>query len=99
MEEMLMNWFFTPNLQLFNNTAETTSWLRDVASKFSVQDVFDLWEFQRKARMGTKFLSAAPLPELKNALASKMRQKGVAEKYIQTGLASEPVPVVAPMMI
>ena len=87
MEGMLMNWFYYPNLKQFENSSKAMSWFRNVVEKFSTQEIHDIWEWQREVRKGHPELpNSIPIPELKDLLAQKLRDKKVEQAFINNGL-------------
>jgi hypothetical protein len=86
LERLIKNWFYFPNEKFFPDTSTLDQWVRGVASKFSVQDISALWEYQRTERRKKGAIPSIVLPELKNFLVDMMRNKGVEEKYIKAGL-------------
>ncbi len=96
-EEMLRNWFYEANVSKFANSSEANSWFRDIIEKFNKNgsnEAQDLWDYQRFNRAawlngGQDLPSSEQLPELRKILAQKLREKGVKESYIKTGLDSQ----------
>lgn len=94
MEEFLKNWLYEGNVHKFPNSAAATVWFRGVIEKFNrgSNESLELWNNQQFSRgpwnnAGKVLGSSEQLPELRKILAQKLRERGVANHYIQEGLS------------
>lgn len=101
MEDLIMNWFYEPNLAKFKTTADAHTYIRGIVDLFNrngAQDSRELWDYQLFNRgawnQGGKTLASSELPpSLRQVLAQKMRAYGVDEDFINAGLAESNKPL------
>lgn len=89
LEEMLMDWFFVPNMSQFSTTARSVNWMREVVNLFDnlEPEISDLWQLQLDARKNYSGIHSEDMPpELKNSLMIKLREKGLNEKYLKNAI-------------
>jgi len=86
LEKILNNYFYLPNEKYFANTSDLDRWFRGVVESFDFQEIKQLWnerysELKKSDPMG-RFVPK----EMVLKIAEMMREKGVEEKYVLSGI-------------